>query len=84
MVVSATYRRETALFDVDRSLTSSGSGSRLRAYFRVEIPQAHGVHGLRIQRVLVRGEREAGQRELLPSLTADAGARHLNPGAPPA
>ena len=43
VVVRATYRRETALFDVDRSLTSSGSESRLRAYLRVEIPEATAV-----------------------------------------
>ena len=34
---------------------------------------------MRIQRVAVRGEREAGQLDLLPRLTADARARQLNP-----
>ena len=40
VVVRATERRETALFDVARSVTASGRGSRRRAYVRVEIPQA--------------------------------------------
>ena len=71
--------RDFAVYDVDRYATSSGRVSRLRTYVRVEIAAGHRVHRMRIQRVAVRCEREAGQLDLLRRLTADARARHLNP-----
>ena len=47
-------------------------------------PAGHRVHGMRIQRVAVRGEREAGQLDLLPRLTADAGGASSESAAHPA
>ena len=40
MLDSATNRRDTALLDVDRSVTSDGTGSNVLAYRRVDTPAA--------------------------------------------